>query len=207
MNATTLPQSVALSNAIFSSTEERVIALLGQSLPLETVASAAGLTVSRVSQISTDPKCAEKIAKLRYDSLQKHNIRDSGYDEIEDRLIERLRDNIPMMVRPMEILKGIQVINAAKRRGSQADVVAPQQTSPVVQLTIPQQVIQSFTTNIHNQVISAGAQELITIPSGNMQKLLNSRSGEQNEQSSAIATSTPKTLPYEPTRKETDSST
>lgn len=175
MNAMSTQESAALTNALFSSTEERAIALLGQSLPLETVASAVGLSVSRISQISTDPKCAARISQLRYEALQKHNRRDEGYDSIEDDLMDKLRGSVPLLIRPMEILKAIQVINSAKRRGTTGDQLAPQQISPVVQLTIPTQVIQSFTTNIHNQVISAGSQELITIPSGNMQKLLESK--------------------------------
>ncbi len=168
----TSQESTSVSNAIFSSTEERVISLLGQSLPLETVANAIGITVSRVSQISSDPKCAERISKLRYETLLQHNKRDDSYDAIEDTLLEKLRGSIPLLIRPMEIVKTIQVINMAKRRGSASEISAPQQMSPVVQLTMPTQVVQSFTTNIHNQVISAGSQELITIPSGNMQNLL-----------------------------------
>ena len=75
-----------------------------------------------------------------------------------------------MMMRPMEILKGIQVINAARRRGAGAPE-AIQQTNVVVTITMPVKIVQHFTTNIHNQVIRAGTQELITIQSGQMGKI------------------------------------
>ena len=90
---------------------------------------------------------------------------------MEDDLLGKLKDCLPYMMRPMEILKAIQVINAAKRRGSSApESITSQQT--VVQLIMPTQILQSFTTNINNQVIKAGQQDLVTVQSSNMDKLL-----------------------------------
>jgi hypothetical protein len=78
------------------------------------------------------------------------------------------------MIRPLEILKAIQIINSAKRRGSSTpDSILAQKE--VVSLVMPTQIIQQFTTNINNQVIQAGTQELITVQSGSMNALLEAR--------------------------------
>lgn len=153
-----------------TSTEDRALTLLGSGLGPEVVANATGVSASRISQLLSDPEFAAAVAELRFQSLQKHNVRDSSYDSIEDSLIERLRDCLPLMMRPMEILKAIQVINAAKRRGQSApDSITNTQT--IVNVVLPAKIVQKFTTNINNQVIEAGPQKLLTIQSGGMEEM------------------------------------
>ena len=165
-----------------STTEERALALLGQGLGPEAVASAVGVTTSRISQLLSQSDFATKVASLRYDNLAKHNSRDSSYDALEDTLVEKLKENLPFMMRPMEILKAISVVNAAKRRGSSApESIISQQT--VVQLIMPTTIMQSFTANTNNQVIRAGNQDLVTVQSSNMDSLLSqmkSQNGASN---------------------------
>jgi hypothetical protein len=162
-----------------STTETHALTLLSQGLGPEVVAAAVGVSVSRISQLLSDPEFAAKVAEGRYENLAKHNRRDNAYDALEDTLIEKLKDCLPFMMRPMEILKSIQVINAAKRRGSSApESITSQQT--VVQLVMPTQILQSFTTNINNQVIKAGAQDLVTVQSASMARLLDQSKGMQN---------------------------
>lgn len=159
-----------------TSTESRALSLLGQGLGPEVVAAAVGVSTSRISQLLSDPQFSSQVAEARYENLAKHNTRDASYDRMEDTLLEKLQDLLPFMMRPMEVLKAIQVINAAKRRGASApEAITNQQT--VVQLLMPTQIIQSFTTNINNQVVKAGAQDLVTIQSSNMTKMLDSMKG------------------------------
>jgi len=154
-----------------TSTEERALALLGQGLGPEVVAAAVGVSVSRISQLLSTSEFASQVAEARYENLAKHNTRDVAYDSLEDVLLEKLKDLLPYMMRPMEVLKAIQVINAASRRGASApESILSKQT--VVQLIMPSTIMQSFTTNINNQVIKAGNQELVTVQSSNMENLL-----------------------------------
>ena len=154
-----------------TSTESRALVLLGQGISPEVVANSLGITASRISQMLSDEQFSAKVAELRFENLAKHNKRDNEYDSIEDELLERLKDCLPLMHRPMEILKSIQVINAAKRRGSSTpeSITAKQQ---VIQLTVPIQILQNFQTNLQGQVTKAGEQELITIQSGSLDTLV-----------------------------------
>jgi len=169
-----------------TSTEDRALALLGQGLPAEMVASAVGVSPSRISQLISDPTFAAKVAELRYLALSKHSARDAKYDSLEDSLLERMENLLPMMYKPHEVLKAIQVINSAKRRGaSSPESITSQQT--VVQLVMPTQILnqytqQNLTLNINNQVVKAGEQDLVTIQSGAMDKLLSARKVPQNVQ-------------------------
>lgn len=159
-----------------NSTDSRVLTLLGQGLGAEVVASAIGISPSRVSQLLSDATFAAQVAELRFQNLAKHNERDSSYDALEDKLLEKMRDLLPFMMKPMEVLKAISIINAAKRRGSSTpESIIGQQT--VVQLVMPTQIINNFTaqkieTNINNQVVRAGQTDLITVQSSAMNQLL-----------------------------------
>ena len=159
-----------------TSVESRAIELLGQGFEPEVVASTIGVSISRISQIVSEAGNAEKIAELRYISLSKHNLRDAKYDEIEDLLLDKLSGIIPFLTRPLEISKVLSQINAAKRRGSSApaQVLSKQEVIPLI---LPTKIIQNFTLNINNQVIKAGQQELVTVQSGNMKKLLELKKG------------------------------
>lgn len=160
-----------------TTTRDRALALLGNGIPAEQVAAACGVTPSAISQLLSEEGFASEVATARYQNLSKHNERDSKYDSIEDKLVDKLEDLLPLMMRPMEVLKSIQVINAAKRRGSSTpDSIVNQQT--VVQIVMPNVVVNKFVANAQNQVIRAGDQDLLTIQSGTLLKQVK---GEQND--------------------------
>lgn len=155
------------SNKIWNQTEQKALKLLGGGHSPEVAATATGVSVSRISQLLSDLDFVAEVSELRFQSLNKHNDRDDKYDEMESKLIEQLEDVLPLMMRPMEILKAISVINGAKRRGHSSPQEVSQQ-STVVQLTMPTLIMQNFTTNINNQVIQAGDQTLETMQSGSL---------------------------------------
>lgn len=168
-----------MSNSTTSTTEDRALTLLGSGISPVAVAASLGISESRISQLLSDEHFAARVAELRFQNLAKHNARDSAYDTIEDDLLERLRDCLPLMHRPMEILKAIQVINAAKRRGSSTpeSVIEKQQ---IIQLQIPIQIINKFQTNLQGQVTTietadSKTQNLLTIQSGSLDALVRER--------------------------------
>lgn len=155
--------SVGLSTSV----EERALTLLGSGIAPEAVASALGVTPSRISQLLSSEEFSTKVATLRYENLQEHNLRDGKYDSLEDDLINKLKNSLPLMIKPDTILKAISTINGAKRRGQSS----PEQASNhqnIVTLVLPTVIAQQFITNINNQVTKAGDQELITIESSKL---------------------------------------
>lgn len=156
-------------------TESRALELLGSGAAPEQVAAACGVSVSRISQLLSDTEFAAAVADLRFQSLSKHNTRDSEYDNMEDALLERMKNLLPLMMRPMEVLRAISVINAAKRRGASAPSQVTQSGATVVNITLPQIIVDRFTnarivTNSDNQVVKAGEQDLVTMQSGTLFK-------------------------------------
>lgn len=166
-----------MSTNLDTSTESRALSLLGSGVQPEIVAASLGVSPSRISQLLSQPEFAAEVAELRFQSLNKHNERDQKYDHLEDALLERMKDSLPMMYKPMEILKSIQVVNAAKRRGASApESITQQQT--IVQLVLPTQIINSFQLNAQNQVVSTGQQDLITMQASTL--LERNKKGTQN---------------------------
>lgn len=162
---------------VVSVLEDRAATLLGSGLPPATVAASLGCSESYLSQLLSTDTFAARVASLRYEALAKHNERDTSYDTMEDELLNRLKDCLPLMHKPMEILKAIQIINAAKRRGtSTPDAILEKQET--VRLVMPVQIVQRFTTNIQNQVIQAGSQELLTIQSGTLAAQMKERKND-----------------------------
>lgn len=173
-------QVVSLTKA-----EERALELLGYGAIPEQAAIGSGLSASRISQLLSQEEFAAAVAERRFQNLSKHNARDNAYDDLEDTLLEKMRDCVPLMVRPHEILKAIQVINAAKRRGSSAPTNLTEQQT-VINLTIPTQILNQFALSPQNQVVSiqgpGGAeQSLLTIQSGSLLKQVKEKKNVQSE--------------------------
>lgn len=164
--------------------EQRALHLLGQGIIPEQAAAASGLSPSRISQLLSQEEFAAAVAERRFESLAKHNDRDEAYDALEDQLIERMKDCLPLMVRPHEILKAIQVINSAKRRGSSAPSSLTEQ-STIINLILPTQVLTQFQLNQHNQVVSVSGetnQDLLTIQSGSLLNQIKQKHKQQEVQ-------------------------
>lgn len=151
----------------FSGTQERAMKLLGAGISADQVASALGVTPSYISQLLATESFSSLVSEARYNNLQKHNARDSALDSLEDKLIEKMDRSLPLMTKPESIMRALQIVNAAKRRGASApnSIVNSQN---IVNIILPQKITQKFTTNVHNQVISAGTQNLLTIQSASL---------------------------------------
>lgn len=156
-----------MSTSTTSTTETRALELLGKGLPPGVVASALGVDPSRITQLLADTEFSSKVVEKKFESLSKHTTRDLAIDKLEDDLLGKLKDTLPFMTRPMEILKSFSVINAAKRRtlGMSPEV---SQAQTIVTLNIPSIIIQKFTQNVNNQVTQVGQQSLVTIQSSTM---------------------------------------
>jgi len=162
--------NIAEFSAHLSLTERRALELLGSGAGPEQVASAVGVTTGFISQLLAAPEFAAAVADLRFQSLSSYNTRDEKINSLEDQLLEKLENLLPMMFRPMEVVRAYATINAAKRRGAAAPASA-HTTQNIVSITLPQIIIDRFTavtTNINNQVIKAGNQDLITMQSGTL---------------------------------------
>ena len=152
-----------------TATQERALTLLGAGVPQEVVASALGVTPGYVSQLLSNEDFAAEVVQLKFKALTANNARDQNYNKMEDRLLEKLERSLPLIIRPETILGALKIVNGAARRGHDtASTIVDKQN--IVSVLLPVQIIQQFTTNIHNQVIKTGDKDLLTIQSSELLK-------------------------------------
>lgn len=147
---------------------ERALQLLGKAnLSNEVVASTLGCDPSYISQLMSEEDFREKVTAMRALALTANTERDAKADAIEDRILDRLQEQIEYIVRPSELLNAYRVVNAARRRGvasGEAQVI----NNNVVNLVLPGVVTSQFKTNGMNEVVEVSERPLITINSNTL---------------------------------------
>lgn len=145
--------------------QQRALALLGQNVSSTMVAGALGVSESLISQYLAEPRFAEEVTRLKLAGLQKQTSVDNKYLEAEDKLLDKLHKVIPLITKPMDILRGLQVVNASKRRGM-ADGPVGTSVTNIVQINLPASIAARFISNGQNQIVEIqdeqGARSLIT---------------------------------------------
>lgn len=154
--------------------QRKALQLLGQGVSPIMVASTLGITEGAVSQYLAEPRFALEVQKLKLAILQRQTGIDNKYMEAEERLVDKLLKTVPLMTKPMDILRGIQVINATKRRGL-ADGAGTTLGSQVVQITLPGQFAAKFVTDGKNQIVEiehdSGTRSLVTASASSLDQL------------------------------------
>lgn len=173
-----------------STIEDKALVMLGSGAPVGVVASALGVTESRISQMMSVEEFASAVADLKYKNLTKQTHLDDQYTDLENDLLVKFRKAMPLMTNPRDIASALSIINNTKRRGAQIMDPASQQTR-VVNLTIPIAIAQKFIVNVNNQVVevqdeSGSAQSLITAASSSLDRISEEILGNKQDDSSKV---------------------
>ena len=163
---------------------EQLKALLGNGVSPSQAAAAVGCQPSYVSQLLAETDFATEVANLRVNKLQEATQRDSNYDKLEDKLLAKLEDLLPFMVRPADVLKALVAVNAAKRRGAAAEDASKAGVTNIVVLQLPQAVKAAFVQNDRREVIEVEGRPLVTIDGQSL--LQNLKKGARHEQATSI---------------------
>lgn len=159
--------------------------MLGFNIPANVVASALGISDGLVSQLLSEEDFAREVHDLRLQNSLQHLNRDKEYDQIEDLLIDKLKDRLEnplQFTKPAEILAAIRVINGAKRRSAPAELGTGNSGRSVVTLQLPAntEFAARFVLNDKSQVIEVAGRPLATMGAkgviAKLEKLHESRS-------------------------------
>lgn len=156
--------------------EDKILELLGAGLGPAVVASTLGITESRISQLLAQEAFATKVIAARLARVKGTVDRDNKWDKIEDALLEKLENIIVFIADPMKIIRMLQVVNAAKRRGAGAmEGQGAASAGTIVQITGPARVLMQFITNGNNEVIDVNGRSLVPMQSKAVMEQLKSR--------------------------------
>lgn len=166
----------------------RIKELLGSGLENQVVARAVGVTDGYITQLMSDEAFAEEVSQLRLVNLTANNNRDKVADSIEDSLLEALKDAVEtkQLYKPRDILHAYAVVNKATRRGVPA-TSGVTINATVVNLQLPQKVVENFTINQQGEVVGVGEQTLVTMPSHILLKNLTENKVSGHEQYERIS--------------------
>jgi hypothetical protein len=149
---------------VLSPQEQRILSLLSDGVSVSQVATAIGVSDSRIAQLISDDYFAARLAERRFENLRKHNARDAVYDELEDKLLAQLKSAAPMIMQPEKIARVLQMVNQAKRRGS-ASPESIHEKQTVIRLQLPIQIVNRFSTNSQGQVTTVNSTEVTDVES------------------------------------------
>lgn len=161
-----------------STNATRLIQYLTAGVTPAEAARALGITPGAVTQLMQQPEVSAELEKAREEQLQRSTAIDAKYDALEDKLLTQLERTVPLLLRPAEIANVLTRVNQAKRRG--AGHTATAAPAKILQLNLPIAIQTKFVLNSSNQVITAGEQELVTIQSGSVPKLIEAQREAQN---------------------------
>ena len=162
--------------------QAKALSLLGQGISAVMVASTLGVSESLVSQYISDKRFSEEVTKLKLAGLQAQTDIDNKYMKAETQLLDKLIKTIPLISKPMDILRGLQVVNATKRRGMAEGGAVTQHTN-IVQINLPAVMAARFVTNTANQIVEIqdeqGARSLVTSTTDAVSRYAIEAAGEQ----------------------------
>ncbi|MCY1426595.1 hypothetical protein D9M71_424180 [compost metagenome] len=149
--------------------------LLGSGYPAPVVASSVGVTESYISQLMSLDWFSAQVQELKFLNLKKHTELDDAYDDLEEKLLKKLDKLVPLLIKPMDVTRVLQTVNSAKRRGAGSSEVG-HITQNIVQLSLPEALLQKFIKNTNNQIVEVqdgtGQQNsLVTTSSGSLERL------------------------------------
>ena len=172
----------------------KVKRLLGAGVEPSIVARALNCDPSYISQLLADEEFKKEVVATKLAALQEVEDRDKKIDNLEDQILDRLKDTLHWITKPRELLQAFTVMNNAKRRG--AGIGADQvPTHNIVQLQLPPIVVQTYISNAYGEVIEVGGETLVTMSSSELVgKLAEQQAGvqlragaETNEHAAATA--------------------
>jgi hypothetical protein len=149
---------------IGGSMKERIIQLLGNGVSPAIAASAVGCSEGYISQLMSDEAVAARVSELRFSNLQAASDRDKKADTIEDALLGKLQEALPMMMRPAEIVRSLAVVNALKRRASSAPETMHIHNQ-VINLQLPQHTALRVQMSASKEIVEVEGRTLVTMPS------------------------------------------
>jgi transcriptional regulator with XRE-family HTH domain len=175
--------------------KEKVLAMLGNGVSNEQVASALGCTHGYISQLMADESFSERVVALRVATLTEAASRDKRINVIEDKLIEKLEEAIEFVTKPRDIKEMFATVNAAKRRGvSSTEAMTINQQ--IVNLNIPPVVVRNFVQNTEGEVIEVEGQAMITMPAHQLLKSLMEGQDENSKEYARVSKHLPAAIQH-----------
>lgn len=150
---------------------ERIKTMMSSGLEPAVIARAVGCEASYITQLMEDAGFREEVQAARIVNLTDATERDKRLTKLEDLAINRLEATIPMVMKPMEAAKILQIVNNTKRRGAELQGGNTSAGAPVVTVMLPEAARVSFTFNSSNQVVDVEGRSMAPLPNNRLMQM------------------------------------
>lgn len=150
------------------SDKSMILSLAEAGVPNKDIALRARVSESYVSQVLSEESYRRKVIESKLAVLDERTRRDAKYDELEDKLIEKMNKSVSMLSKPRDIMNALIAINKAERRGASSAEIAEfarESDSTVVVLDIPERASIRVTKSRTGEVVAINDRNLITMDS------------------------------------------
>lgn len=193
MNAPAPIGSLEKESKIYTGTAARLLKLRGAGCTATEAAKACGVDTSYVSQLEGEAEFKAQLNELIKQTFEKQSKIDTNYTEIEERLSHKLLNATEYMVNPDQILRTLKFANEAKRKVTPNGALGQNGSNghggltvlQPVTLILPAIVAKEFVLNPMSEVVSIDGKELTTLPSNNIQQLVNQKEQKRLEEKKA----------------------
>lgn len=158
---------------IYEGSAARILKYLISGCSNQQAADAVGVDVTYVKSLTREEDFSQQ---LKEGLLQKTNMLvkiDENYEQVELEMSDKLRQLTPSLMTPKDVLTTLKIINGLTRRskGLSESEQSKLNAGQAVRLALPQVIINNFTTNINNEVVRVGADDLVTLNSASIDSL------------------------------------
>ncbi len=143
---------------------DRIVELLCQGLPNGVVAKACGVDDSYVSQLMADEEIRAQVLIAKTKKVEEGVQLDNTIEEVEKTALERMRDLLPYVTKPMDLARIFQTVNGAKKRTAELSGINTTQTAPLVQINISMEAATQFKLSSDKQVVEVDGRSMATLP-------------------------------------------
>lgn len=144
--------------------KEQIKNLLSAGCKPAQVAAAVGCEDSYVSQLMLDQEFSQEVVTARILALSSQSARDQKYDGLEDQILDKITQQLPMIMNPDRLVRMLVAVNNAKRRGAGASDTQLAPISNIINLTLPTLIVNKYQTNGANEVVEVNGQGLVGMP-------------------------------------------
>lgn len=144
--------------------EDKAAEMLAAGIQGSVVASTLGCDPSYISQLLGRSDFKEKVSALKVARASAGMALDKIYDDTELIAAKQLERMIPLIMKPQELLRAVEVLNKLKRRTA-VDAVASNPGTRIVNVILPPVVMTHFQVSANNEVVQVGDNSMLTLPS------------------------------------------
>lgn len=152
--------------------KDKACRMLSKGMRPTDVAAVMGCEASYITELMNEEEFAVKVLSARMAAAEAHVEHDGNIDSLEEKILKKLDASLTYCMKPETLIRAFQVINGAKRRSDVGEGIA-NAAPTVINITLPNVIINQIRLNAEGRVVQVGERELVTMDKNAFSQLAN----------------------------------